>query len=42
MSLLESAVAAGIVSPKSAVPCMAEILGAHSQADFVVFGRSVN
>ena len=27
MSLLESAVAAGMVSPDSAAPCMAEILG---------------
>jgi hypothetical protein len=34
MDLLESALAAGIVSPESASSCMAEILGAQGQRDF--------
>jgi hypothetical protein len=42
MKLLESAVATGIVSPDSAGPCMAAILGAHCQDDLVACGQSVN
>jgi hypothetical protein len=42
MKLLESAVTAGIVSPDSAGPCMAEILGSHHEQDFVLCGQFVN
>jgi hypothetical protein len=42
MKLLESAVAAGIVSPDSAGRCMAEILGAYPKGDFVACGQFVN
>lgn len=40
MNLLESAVAAGIVSPDSAGPCMAEILGAQRRDTTTFVGNA--